>query len=351
MKEKLIPHSRPWITKHDRLAVQAVLRSGMISQGTHVSEFESAVQKYIGVDYAIAQASGTAALILGLKALDIAKGDEVILPTYVCRSVLEAVLSVGASAVLCDVDETCVMTAKTVEPLITERTKAIIAVHIFGHPCDLFQLKSLGIPIIEDACQSLGLLVDGVMAGAAGDIGILSFHATKCLASGEGGMLVTKDKQFELRARILASGDLTPMARSVAPMSDLQAALGITQLRRYAEFVTRRTELLKQYTLAATDVGISIGSELRSNMLFRFTLRLTSDFDALQEHFLKRGITVRRGVDELLHRLGGREDALFPHATHLYQQTISVPFYPSLSEKEAVRVQDAIASLKHVNRD
>ena len=349
--EQHIPHSRPWITEKDKLAVQAALHSGMISEGSLVSEFENEVKRYLSVNNAVAQGSGTAALILALKTLDIKQGDEVVLPTYVCRSVLEAILSVGASASLCDVDEKGVITVNTVTPLITEYTKAIIAVHTFGHPCDIAQLKTLGFPVIEDACQSLGLLVDGIMAGAMGDVGILSFHATKCLASGEGGMLVTDDTQVGERARKLAAGDLPPAPRSVAPMSDLQAALGIAQFARYSEFISRRAELCAQYTNAAHDLGFSIGSDLRSNMLFRFTLRIKAGFGAVEEQFSRQGVTIRRGVDELLHRLVGLDDVLFPHASHLYQQTVSVPFYPGLSQEEAAQVKDSFASLKNVDRD
>lgn len=340
-----IPHSRPWILEKDRRAVDATLHSGMISHGNLVAEFENKIQQYLGVSHAISQASGTAALILALRSLNIMQGDEVILPTYVCRNVLEAVLSVGASAKICDVDETGVLTADTVKTLVTQKTKAIIVVHIFGHPCDLTQIKMIEVPIIEDACQAFGLSVNGLMAGVMGDVGIFSFHATKCLTTGEGGMLVTDDAKIGMRASELTNGGVLPKSRSVAPMSDLQASLGFSQLDRYPEFVARRTELRKQYTRASNDAGIPIGTDMRSNLLFRFTLRTNSAFELVQEFFSKQGVSVRRGVDVLLHRLLGLDDTLFPNAIRLYQQTVSVPFYPSLTQDEADRVKKAIKDL------
>ncbi len=334
MKTETIPHSRPWIIKADQAAVADVLATGMIAKGEKVWEFEYQMTAYLGVNYAIAQGSGTAALILALKTLQMAKGDEVILPTYVCRSVLEAVLSVGVTPVLCDVNEMGVITEHTVAPHINQNTKAIIAVHIFGHPCDVRALSRTGIVIIEDACQSFGLTINGEMAGALGDIGVLSFHATKCLTTGEGGMVVTRNAAMAERARALTEGQLQPTARNVSPLSDLQAALGIAQLARYSSFLTRRKALQKQLVEAATGFGLKLGIPNDSNALFRFTIRGQDHFDIQQARFLERGIYVRRGVDELLHRYLRLGDQHFPMAVGLYESTVSVPFYPSLSDAE-----------------
>ena len=345
----MIPHSRPWITETDRLSVQSVLASGMIAQGEKVCQLESTVCNYLGANHAVAQSSGTAALVLALRTLEIGQNDEVILPTYVCHSVLEAVLSVGATPVLCDVDDTGVITTVTVDPHITSKTKAIIAVHIFGHPCNLQGLKQMGIPVIDDACQAFGLNIDRLMSGACGDIGVLSFHATKCLTTGEGGMLVTRNKAWGERARQLADGSASLSPRNVAPVSDLQAALGLSQLGRYSDFLNRRNELRHQYTEAAQRLGITIGAPAQSNMLFRFTLRTNQLFEIVQLEFREQGISVRRGVDELLHRTLGLNDSVFPIAVRLYQQTVSVPFYPSLSIDESTAVSNALRILKHVH--
>ena len=349
MATMIIPHSRPWISDSDWQAVHSILASGMISQGKNTYKFEKEICNYLGVSHAIAQSSGKAALILALRTLGIGHGDEVILPTYVCRSVLEAVFSVGAKPVLCDVNDTGVITALNVEPYFTSNTKAIIAVHIFGHPCNLEELKQMGVPVIEDACQAFGLNINGLMSGACGDIGILSFHATKCLTSGEGGMLVTQNKLWGKRARELVESSNIPSAGNVAPISDLQAALGLSQLGRYSDFLSRRNELRCQYTEEVNRLGISIGVHAQSNMLFRYTLRTDRLFETIQTKFYEHGISIRRGVDELLHRILGLDDSMFPMANRLYQQTISVPFYPSLSIDESTIITNSLRIIKNVN--
>ncbi|WP_031434429.1 DegT/DnrJ/EryC1/StrS family aminotransferase [Methylomarinum vadi] len=342
MTKSIIPHSRPWITSDDRKSVNAILASRMIAHGEKVSQFEEKVCKFLDINHAVAQSSGSAALVLALKTLQITRGDEVILPTYVCRSVLEAVLSVGAEPIFCDVDYSGVITSETVKPNITQKTKAIIAVHIFGHLCDVEQLKSLGLLVIEDACQAFGLHVSEKMAGSLGDVGILSFHATKCLTTGEGGMLVTNNHNWGEMARILTDGDVSPNARHIAPLSDLQAALGLAQLSRYDESLERRQRLRSQFTKVASEKGITMGASDDSDMLFRFTLRNMGPFDVIQSFFLEQGIQVRRGVDELLHRTMGMSDQHFPVAVDIFTNTASIPFYPSLSKRESETICQAI---------
>ena len=137
----MIPHSKPWILDVDKDAVRAVLSSGSISQGKLVNQFQTAIAEYVGCPYAIAQSSGSAALVLALKTLNIGFGDSVVLPTYVCRSVLQAVLSVGATPQLCDVNKFGVIDYSSVKSVVDFSTKAIIAVHIFGHPCSIASLR------------------------------------------------------------------------------------------------------------------------------------------------------------------------------------------------------------------
>ena len=151
------------------------------------------VAEFASAKFGFAVSSGSSAIILALKCLGVGPGDGVILPTYVCRSVLEAVYTVGGVPELCDVNEFGVMDVNTISRAISKKTKTIIAVHIFANPCNIDELRVFGLPIIEDACQALGLKTPNGNAGSRGDIGILSFHATKCITTGEGGMLLTND--------------------------------------------------------------------------------------------------------------------------------------------------------------
>jgi perosamine synthetase len=345
----MISHSRPWINAADLCEVQGILQAGMIAAGAKVSELEAATGRYVGVGTAVAQASGTAALVLALNAIGMSCNDEVIIPTYVCRSVLDAVLTAGAIPVLCDVDEYGVVTAESVAPHIGKRTRAIIAVHIFGHPCDVMGLKSFGIPIVEDACQALGLLVGHRMAGSLGDVGVLSFHATKCLTTGEGGMLVTSSETISARAREIVTGTLPPGKRCVAPISDLQAALGLSQLARYEDFLSRREVIRAAYTDAALAMGIRLGFPSDASMLFRFTVRTERQFELVAKKFSGLGIQVRRGVDELLHRYFGVDDKAFPVAVRIFNGTVSLPFYPSLDKEQIGRICESFGAIRDVN--
>lgn len=335
----VIPHSRPWIAESDHHAVSSVLTGEQLAMGKLVSEFELQVAKYVGAKFSVAQASGTAALILALKALGISSGDEVVLPTYVCRSVLEAVLSVNAKPMICDVNEYGVLSKETVSSVFGKDTKAIIGVHIFGNLCDIASLKNFGVPIIEDACHAFGSLSPSGMAGTAGDVGIFSFHATKCLTTGEGGILVTGDAGLAQRARGIAFGEVLPNRRSVAPMSDLQAALGISQLSRFPQFVERRTALYQRYSIAAKKIGIKVGLDMHCHLPFRFILTSKGGFSNLQKNFFNNRISIRKGVDELLHRLVGLGDQAYPNAVTLINSTISVPFYPAITHEEADRIE------------
>lgn len=336
-----IPHSRPWIVDADRKAVEAVLHTGMLAQGDHVVRFEHATANYVGSNYAIAQSSGLASLLLALKTLQIGVGDSVALPTYVCRSVLEAILSVGATPQFCDVNNYGVIDLNSVESVIDDTTRAIIAVHLFSHTCQILDFRKFEVPIIEDACQSFGLRLGNKMAGSLGDIGIFSFHATKCLTTGEGGMFVTNNPDYAGRAIQIAWGVETPGERIPCPMSDLQAALGLAQLHRYQDFETRRQVLFTLYKDAAQEQGLEVGTPHDCNFPFRFTLRANSQYSEVKERCDTLGVSIRRGVDELLHQVMKLDNARFPSSIHLFNTTVSLPFYPGLSDEEARRVVGA----------
>lgn len=332
MRGPAIPHSRPWLVESDLRAVAAALGDGMIACGARVRAFEAAVGAWLGCLPGVACASGKAALVLALRAVGVRPGRQVILPTYVCRSVMEAVLAVGAVPRLCDVGGDGVVSVETVRAQVTAATGAIVAVHLFGRPCDVAGLAGFGVPVIEDACQAFGLRLAGGAAGTLGAAGVLSFHATKCLTTGEGGMLVTRDAALAQRARRLAG----------SPLSDLQAALGLAQLARYGEFLARRRQIEGRYVATLAGVGAVPAA---AGFLFRFTVTARQPFELLRGRFLEHGIHVRRGVDELLHRLVGEGDAGFPGAVRLFETNLSLPFYPGLSEGECRRVCAAARSV------
>ena len=335
-----IPHSMPWITGADVDAVRDNLLTGMIAKGKLVSDFEKRFAQYNECAGAISFPSGTSALGFALEALGASDGKEVILPTYVCTSVLQAVRSSGAKPVLCDIgEETWNMTYESVSPHVTKHTAAIVAVHIFGIPADVRRLREFGVPVIEDCAQALGSDCSGSPAGSTGDIGFYSFHATKCLTTGEGGMLVTSD-----RALFDALGKKREgLQKAVQALSDLQAALGISQLARYDAFIERRKDLAAFYFNELPPEWTEKLSRVKGgNIFFRFPLEGNFDFDKVRADAGEYGVSVRRGVDLLLHRTAGLDNSVFPNAERAFERTLSIPIYPSLTQAEQARAVDTL---------
>lgn len=339
-RNKLIPHSRPWITLEDRRAVNEVLRSGLLAQGDVVKRLEQRVAKFVQVFEGVAVGSGTAAIELVLRAMRLPKNAEVVIPTYVCRNVLEAVLAAGATPVLCDVGADWTITRGSVSPYISRRSAAIIAVHTFGIPADVNDLKAFGIPVIEDACQALGAHIAGRPVGSMGLAGVFSFHGTKCITSGEGGIIVTDNPELLKNMRQLRDGGAIgkKWTRLASPMSDIQAGLAMSQLRRYPQFLARRAHIARRYRFKLFDTPVTVPDVTNGRIYFRFPVRSPEGFQAVQEIFARMGVTIRRGVDALLHRELGKKREEYRMSERLFQETISLPIYPSLSRAEQDRV-------------
>lgn len=341
MQKESIPHSKPYIDAADVEAVSNVLRSNMIAEGKLVSEFEHAIGAFLGLGPGVATSSGTAALFLALKSLDIGAGDEVIMPTYVCRSVWDAINLTGANAVFCDVSDDWCMNAETVRSCINSKTKAIIVVHIFGISADVQNICEFGVPVIEDCCQALGAkLDDNRYAGTYGDICCLSFHATKLLTTGEGGMVLSKHQKHMERIRILKEGlteDLSVRYRM--PMTDIQAALGLSQLKKYHLFLHKRKQIADQYFERLDGLPVKLPNHVREkSIFFRFPVRVKSDFDLIRKQFDLAGIQVRRGVDALLHLQSNHAKETFRMAETLFKETLSLPLYPAMNIEDIKKV-------------
>jgi len=325
--KSLISHSKPTITPKDINVVLEVMQSNMIARGERTIEFENRVADYLKLKGGIVTSSGTAALFLALKALGINKRDEVILPTYVCYTVLFAVEKTGAVPVLCDVGNDWVINYNTVKPHLSSKTKAIIAPHIGGITIDIKPLVELGIPIIEDLAQAFGAEINGQKAGTFGQIAICSFKAIKCLTTGEGGMILSNDNSILEKIRSI---------EIFSPISDLQAALGIRQLEQYESFLHRRQEIADIYFDTFdkfSDICMPLALRKRS-MFFRFPLRVPLPFEMLKAEFEKKGVAIRQFIDFLLHRILKQPSKNFPNAEKHFIETVSIPIYPSLSDDQ-----------------
>jgi perosamine synthetase len=332
-----IPHSKPCITESDVKCVQAVLASGIVADCDKTREFESAVAQYLGLAGGVATSSGATALFLALKALEIGPGDEVILPTYVCGSVLDVIGWTGAVPVLCDVSDDWCMNQETVQSRVSGQTKAIIVVHMFGIAVDIKPILSLGIPVIEDCAQAFGGELRSQKLGGLGDFCMCSFHATKLLCTGEGGMVLAKDSLGLERLRSFNSDENTKYQnRYHFPMTNIQAALGLSQLGNYEASLRRRRQLADGFFAHLKDLPVRLPESVRNrSIFFRFPIRTNLEFDRIRIAFNAYGVQVRRGVDALLHRQLLLNPSHFPGAERCYAETLSIPLYPALTDAEA----------------
>lgn len=306
----------------------------MIGQADTTAKFEEVLSGWVDGAGGVAVGSGAGAILLALTALGVKAGDEILLPTYVCTSVAEAVISAGARPVLCDVGKDWILTPETVASSLTPKTKVIIAPHLYGIYADISGIKRLGLPVIEDCAQAVGMVKQHAIQG---DLAVFSFHPTKCLSTGEGGMVVGRDpkvisKLSELRD---GSGDAVK-ERFFSPLSNMASALGLSQLARYQRGLDRRVDIAQRYKRFFEEILPSaINHDALSNsMYFRFPIVLKGGLDKCVDQFYQRGIIVRRGVDRLIHRVKGQPDSTFPNACELFATTVSLPIYPSLTEKE-----------------
>jgi dTDP-4-amino-4,6-dideoxygalactose transaminase len=338
----MIPHSSPTINEQMAKAVARTLRCGQVSMGPQVALFEAAFKKKFGSE-AAAVSSGTAALHLALLALGVRKGDEVILPTYVCTALLNAVNYTGARPVLVDVDAASGnISAVEVKKKLSGRTKAVLVPHMFGVPADMKPLLKLGVPVIEDCAQSIGAKYDGKHVGTMGRINIFSFYATKMMTTGEGGMVASSDKKSMARVRDLLSYDHKDRydVRFNYKMTDMQAALGIVQLGQLNKFIARRKAIASIYDRSLKGVGCILPLASVSSAYYRYVVRVDGCADKVIVAMAKQGVACARPLFRPLHRYLNVKG--FPVADKLMQDSVSLPIYPGLSDAQACRIAAAL---------
>jgi perosamine synthetase len=341
----IIPHSRPTLTDDDAERVARVVRGGHVAQGPEVERFESELARLVGVAGAAAVSSGSVALELALRALDVGPGHEVIIPTYACDAVYHAVTRCGATPVLADADpDTLGLSAEDAARRRTPRTRAAIVVHPFGLALDLGAFQGLGVALVEDCAQTLRAVVGGRPVGASGRLAVCSFYATKLFTTGEGGAVAGP---AELVARVRAARDYDEQA-DLAPrfnykMTDMQAALGRCQLARLDGFVARRRALAARYRAALSGVArCRVPADRGDRHVYhRFVVAVERPLEPVLAHLERRGVTARRPVFRPIHRALGL--AGYPNAEGLWAQCLSLPCYPLLSDADADRVATALA--------
>jgi perosamine synthetase len=349
MRSKIIPHSRPTLTETDIEAVVLALKSGYLSQGPLVQEFEKKMAQFIGKKEAAAVSSGSAALHLALLALGVeAKKDEVIIPSFVCSAVLNAVYYAGATPVIVDIEPLSFnISVDAVKGAITRKTKAIIVPHMFGCPSEMDKLSELSIPIIEDCAQAIGATFKGQKVGSFGPLSVFSFYTTKVLTTGEGGMVVGDSEDLISKIKDLRDYDERDryLLRYNYKMSDIQASLGLNQLAHLEKFIARRREVAARYFEEFKNCNFSspIWKEGKEHIYYRFVIKARDDASPYLEKFQQKNVICRRPVYLPLHlylNLAG-----FPHASEVWRRAISIPLYPSLTEKE---IEKIVAAVKEI---
>lgn len=342
----LIPHSRPWITDDDVSAVVRVLRSGQIAQGPVVRRLESVLARRTCRRYAVALSSGSAALHLALLALRVGERDEVIIPSYVCTALLNAVKMVGAQPVVVDVDETLQIDARKVGDALTPRTRAIIVPHMFGGVAPVEEITNLGVPVIEDCAQAVGAFWRGRPVGGFGTVSIFSFYATKVLCGGEGGAVATDDENVYRFLKEHRQYDESSDAglRFNYKLSDLHAALALSQLERLDEIVSRRREIAERFDETIRrrfDSRIERIAYRGDAVFFRYVI-MVDDLPRAMAFFRKHDIVVRRPVFSPIHRYLNISESVCPVTEWAFEHALSVPAYPPLRKEELERICAAL---------
>jgi dTDP-4-amino-4,6-dideoxygalactose transaminase len=341
-------------------AVNATLESGHFILGPAVLKFEESIASYLGVKFAIGLASGTDALVLALRALNIGPGDEVIIPAYTFFATAGTVMSVGAKPVIVDIDpSTYEIDVTKIEERITPNTKAIIPVHLYGHPADMDPILEIAqkhsLKVIEDNAQAFGATYKGRKTGSLGEIGCLSFFPTKNLgAFGDGGMVVTNDAALAERMRMLRTHGWKKKYYSEevgynSRLDAMQAAILQAKLPHVDAWNEKRRAIAARYSekLAAPGVTVPVECDWGRHVYHLYIIRVARR-DELQSFLKQKGI-----ASEVYYPLPphlsipcqkfGYQEGDFPHAEQAAQATLALPLYPELTLEE----QDEIIAAVH----
>jgi len=352
----LIRLAKPWIGEDEQRAVAAVLESGQLVQGELVERFEHAVAALVGRKHAVAVSSGTSALQLALKALQVGPGDEVLCPALSWPSPAHAVRVAGAKVQFVDVDQgEWNSSAEALRAARNGNTRAAIVIDQFGNPARAEQIReALGaLSIIEDAACALGSRFTNGPCGSLGKVSCLSFHPRKVLTTGEGGMCLTDDDDVAEKLRMLRNhgqlGGEFVVAAGNSRMTEIAAALGLVQLQRLDEIVARRRQLAALYREALggeMDLqGTPDGAESNYQTL-GVVLPLGHDRNVVLAKLRERGVEAGR-LSFAIHKLGSfaGSDASLPIAEHVASRGIALPLYPQMRDSE---VDEVVRTLRGV---
>ena len=372
----MIPYGRQFIDEEDIQAVVEVLRSDWLTTGPKIEEFEHAMAAYMGATHAVAVSSGTSALHCAMYSIGIGKGDEVIVPPMTFAATANCVVFQGGTPIFVDVDpDSLLIVPEKIEKKITPRTKAIIAVDYAGHPCDYDKLYEIAkknkLVLVADSCHALGAEYKGRRSGTFADLNIFSFHPVKHITTGEGGMITTKNADYADRMRIFRNHGITTDHRQREKqgswfyemvncgynyrITDFQCALGICQLQKLPKFLKRRSEIAKRYNEAFADFPAINPLVVSPNVLHSYHLyvvkinfaSLRTDKTKLFQTLCEKRIAINvHYIPVHLHPFYKERyhtgAGLCPFAEAAYQQIISLPMFPGMTDEDVDRVIEVL---------
>jgi perosamine synthetase len=354
----MIPISKPLLGKEEQEAVLAVLESGQLAQGPRVAEFEQQFAAFCGVKHAIATSSGTTALAAALLSHGVGPGDEVLTTPFTFIASANSVLFTGAKPVFVDIDqESYNIDPRLIAEKITERTKALLPVHLYGYPCDMEAIMAIaaehGLAVIEDACQAHGAAIRGSKVGSFGT-GCFSFYPSKNMTTAEGGMITTDDDGIADRARLIRNHGQSQLYLHHTMgynfrMTELQAALGLVQLQKLPAGNKKRVENASYLSSRLSNVITPMVKEGYTHVFHQYTVRVGSDRNKALERLNGAGIGARVYYPLPVHqqpfyRQLGYDESL-PMAERMSQEVLSLPVHPALTQDELDKIVHEVSKL------
>jgi perosamine synthetase len=348
-----IPLARPLFGPEEARAVAEALESGWVMQGPRVADFEARVAAAAGVPHAVACASGTAALHLGLWALGVGRGDEVIVPALTFVATAHAVELCGGHPVFVDVDAgTWCMDVDAARRARTPRTRAVVPVHLFGLPMDIRPLRALRVPVLEDAAGALG-----AVAPPQGDAAAFSFHPRKVATMGEGGVIATARDDVAARVRALRNQGRAAQAGGfqvgeyVGPgtnyrLTDLQAAVGVCQMERLPALLSARRARALRYRERLAGLPLELPPEATGHGYQAFVV-LVGGRDKVLGVLAEEGVEAAPGTHSIpalpyYHHRYALDPSAFPVAARVHARGLALPLYPQMTDEEQDRVVEAL---------
>lgn len=377
VREKMLGYGRQWIEQEDIDAVAEVLRSDWLTCGPMVERFERTVAEFVGASHGVAVSSGTAALHAAVHAAGIGAGDEVIVPAMTFAASANAVLYAGGKPVFADVDaDTLLLDPADVRKKISERTRAILPVDYAGQPCDYEQLRKIArehkLTLIADACHALGATVNERRVGTLAELTVFSFHPVKHITTCEGGMIVCQDERLAREMRTFRNHGIDTDARERAAkgswyyemvtlgfnyrLSDVQCALGVAQMRRLPQWLERRREIARRYDEAFATIGGVRPLGKREGVSHAYHLYVVRfDLPKAKKEDIFAALRAE-GIGVNVHYIPvhlhpyyrknlGTKPGMCPVAERAYEQIVSLPMFPAMSDQDVSDVIEAVGKV------